>query len=575
MAASQNKNKEYKNLFNHFPSHLIVLDSNGSVLVSSETFRKLTKYTNKDLEAKKITSLKLFKTKSGSNVIKKIKRILAGKLPKFGELGAIEIVTKSKKKLTVAVNYNLVKSQDKKELIVTFDDVTGCTNLKEDVKTSEALLKDIGALFEKNITGIIIIQNGKIVYGTDYVRNFLGKDYLGKPFVKFIAPEYRVKVMKLYAARLLGRKIPPTYDIKMLFKGPMKDKILDVEIASTLINYKGKKAIMAFAHDITAKKRVEKEIKESEKKYKILADNIDTGLILHGADTKLLFSNLAASKILGLSVDQMQGKIAIDSSWKFVREDGTDMPLTEYPVNKVVSSKKAFKNYIVGIRRKDRKYITWVNVDATPVLVDKALDYVSITFVDITTKKELEKERVEYLVNISKQKNELNTILDNIAEGVFAIDKDNNITLFNEFAAQIFRHSPKTVIGKKYGRFLKFVYQDELVENNLIEEAIGKLKKSDQATLRMDAFNITLVNKMGHKIPVVFDIAELKDEQGELFGYIVTFRDITKFTTIDKLKSEFVSIASHQLRTPLSGIRWFAELLLKQKTSKLDKTQVS
>ncbi|MDD4412574.1 MAG: HAMP domain-containing sensor histidine kinase [Patescibacteria group bacterium] len=70
-------------------------------------------------------------------------------------------------------------------------------------------------------------------------------------------------------------------------------------------------------------------------------------------------------------------------------------------------------------------------------------------------------------------------------------------------------------------------------------------------------------------------IGPLKDFRGNLSGGILALYDITRLKEIDKMKTDFVSIASHQLRTPLTGIKLMAETLADKEVGQLNEAQSS
>ncbi len=169
---------------------------------------------------------------------------------------------------------------------------------------------------------------------------------------------------------------------------------------------------------------------------------------------------------------------------------------------------------------------------------------------------------------LSIEKDKINAILHSIGDGVFVVDKNHKIIMFNQIAADISGFSPTEVIGKRYDKTLKFVYQENNKKNDIfIKEAIktGEIKEMSNHTV--------LIRKDGSKMPVADSAAPLRDKKRQVIGCVVVFRDTTKEQEIDRMKTEFVSLASHQLRTPLTAIRLYLEMLIKEKAGILNTKQ--
>ena len=81
-----------------------------------------------------------------------------------------------------------------------------------------------------------------------------------------------------------------------------------------------------------------------------------------------------------------------------------------------------------------------------------------------------------------------------------------------------------------------------------------------------------LARQDGTRFPVIMSIAPIL-RRGDVAGGIVAFRDVTLEKEIDTMKSEFVSVASHQLRTPLSAIKWFLEMLIAGDAGAINENQ--
>lgn len=184
-----------------------------------------------------------------------------------------------------------------------------------------------------------------------------------------------------------------------------------------------------------------------------------------------------------------------------------------------------------------------------------------------TTKSKLEQQQsaiINILQDIEEEKEEaanqrdrLNIILKSIGDGVFVVDKNQNILLMNKQASIISGYTPEEVLNKPYKKFLKFV--NESTQEPVVDFIIDAMKR--RKTLSMPKRTV-LITKQGNQIPVADSAAPLKNEAGEIMGCVVVFRDITKEKELDEMKTEFLSVAAHQLRTPLGSMRWNIEMLI-------------
>jgi PAS domain S-box-containing protein len=84
--------------------------------------------------------------------------------------------------------------------------------------------------------------------------------------------------------------------------------------------------IIAEGRDISARLQVERELRESEARHRLVIDTLSEGVVKQRADGTITTCNAAAERILGLSREQMMGRSSLDPRWQAVHEDGSPFP---------------------------------------------------------------------------------------------------------------------------------------------------------------------------------------------------------------------------------------------------------
>ena len=180
-------------------------------------------------------------------------------------------------------------------------------------------------------------------------------------------------------------------------KGPIEYRtvrtdgsVLDVEVnGETIRGADGQPASLVFViRDVSQRKQAEAALRASEDQYRTLIHNLPSGVVVHGRDTQVLLANPMAANLLGLAEDQLHGKFAADPAWRFVREDGTPLPLDDYPVNQVISGRQAVRHVVIGVIRPGATEPILVGCNAYPVLdPEGCVCQVVVTLIDITERK--------------------------------------------------------------------------------------------------------------------------------------------------------------------------------------------
>lgn len=154
-----------------------------------------------------------------------------------------------------------------------------------------------------------------------------------------------------------------------------------------------------------------RSLQESEKKYKNLLNSLSVGVVVYAPDSSILLSNPKACSILGLTEDQMMGSNAIDPHWKFLRENGTPMPLEEYPVNQIISTEMPLHNMVIGVKRPKANDPVWVLANGFLLFeANKKMKQVIINFIDITERKKIEEERERLIGKLKDALSEVKTL---------------------------------------------------------------------------------------------------------------------------------------------------------------------
>ncbi|MBI2573972.1 MAG: PAS domain S-box protein [Candidatus Wildermuthbacteria bacterium] len=149
------------------------------------------------------------------------------------------------------------------------------------------------------------------------------------------------------------------------------------------------------------------------------------------------------------------------------------------------------------------------------------------------------------------------SIITNLVDGLFVFDSEDRVSFVNPEAERMFDAQARNILGKSLSDLASVDGLQPLADALAygLNEAISRQEIYPKNTRTAEVSVIPM--KTEHK----------------RVGSIVVLHDVTREREVEKMKTEFVSIAAHQLRTPLSAIKWTLRMLLDGDMGKLEENQ--
>ncbi|GAB6089240.1 PAS domain S-box protein [Spirochaeta dissipatitropha] len=252
--------------------------------------------------------------------------------------------------------------------------------------------------------------------------------------------------------------------------------------------------IIIYTEVITERRNAELLLEKSEERYRELFETLSEGVVYQAADGRIISANPAAERMLGLTLDQMQGKTSMDPGWQMICEDGSPVPGNDHPAMQALASGRTVGPVLRAVRRADSSEYSWFSITATPQFCpgEDAPFQVYAVMVDMN-----ETHRMQIALRDSEERFKA---LHNASFGGIGIHDKGIILECNLGLSEMTGYSIEELIGMN-GLLLIAEEERDYVLSRIAEghekpyEATGIRKNGEEYPLRLEARNIPYKGK--------------------------------------------------------------------------------
>lgn len=418
--------------------------------------------------------------------------------------------------------------------IVEFGLMKPYRTLFKDLKDKEVSLREseerYRSLVELSPEPIVVHSQAKIIYANEGAAEIFGvksrEEIIGKKLVDLFHLGYD-DIVSPEIKKVDNGQWTQTASNEMKIMRANGEKI-DVEIKGRKIIYEGTPAVESVIHDVTERKKTEQKIGHLASFPQLNPNPV----IEVNSKGEVSYFNAAATAVLN-QLDTKQ-----DFSMFFPAD-----------FSKLLEK--------LNLSKEDRALYREVNIDgrtfAESILLNPGFGVMRLYVTDITKRKLAEEE-------LKRAADEWSMTFNSISDLIFILDNNHTVIRVNKALCDFLGKTEKEIIGRKCFEFmhkqrepwatcpLKITRQSKKPHTEEIDEpTLGKV--------------------------LLVTTSPILNDKNEIIGIVHIAKDITERKKIERSKDEFISLASHQLRTPLTNISLASELLLRGAEGNVDPMQ--
>jgi PAS domain S-box-containing protein len=366
--------------------------------------------------------------------------------------------------------------------------------LLESEEKYKTLTEDVPiGIYFNDFRGTFLYGNKKAAEITGYKR----EELLGKSFLKLklLGAKELGRAAKLLALNKLGKATGPDRFVLNRKDGTKSF----VEIRTRITTVGGKKLVLGMVEDITERKQAEEALRDSEEKFKGLAESITDIFFAFDKDLRYIYWNKASEELTGVSAKDALGKHLRD-----IFPESVGAKNAEKMYRKALKTQKV-QSFVNEYQLGDKSHFFEIN--AYP-----SKDGLSVFVKDVTERKQAEDA-------LQQSNKRFNDIVENSLEWIWEVDASGKYTYASPVVEQILGYKPEEVIGK---HFYDLFHPDDREELKKAAFAAFAEKQSFRQFVNRN------IRKDGEIVWISTSGVPILDGEGNLLGYRGADIDITE-----------------------------------------------